>query len=163
MSKKLKLLLASSAIALAATSHTAVADDKPSFRIAWTIYVGFMPWGYMEDSGILDKWADRYDIDIEAVQINDYIEGINQYTAGAFDGVAATNMDTLSIPSGGGVDTTALVIGDYSDGNDAIIAKSGTALEDLRDKPVNLVELSVSQPILLSSQFFRRSRRSHRS
>jgi NitT/TauT family transport system substrate-binding protein len=37
---------------------------------------------------------------VEIVQINDYIESINQYTAGAFDGVTATNMDTLSIPSG---------------------------------------------------------------
>ncbi len=48
---------------------------------------------------------------VEIVQINDYVESINQYTAGAFDGVSATNMDTLSIPSGSGVDTTALIVG----------------------------------------------------
>ncbi|GAB4234134.1 MAG: hypothetical protein Tsb0032_39740 [Kiloniellaceae bacterium] len=58
------------------------------------------------------------------MQINDYIESINQYTAGAFDGVSATNMDTLSIPAGGGVDTTALIVGDFSNGNDAVILKA---------------------------------------
>jgi NitT/TauT family transport system substrate-binding protein len=32
-------------------------------------------------------------------------------------------MDALSIPAGGGVDTTALIIGDFSNGNDAVILK----------------------------------------
>ncbi|MEM9392973.1 MAG: putative urea ABC transporter substrate-binding protein [Pseudomonadota bacterium] len=126
----------------------ATAQEKTEFKVAWSIYVGWMPWGYLEDSGIMDKWADKYEIDVEIVQINDYIESINQYTAGAFDGVSATNMDTLSIPSGGGVDTTALIVGDYSNGNDAVILKGEGALADLAGKPVNLVELSVSHYLL---------------
>ena len=107
-----------------------------------------MPWGYLEDSGIMDKWADKYEIDVEIVQINDYVESIIQYSAGEFDGVTATNMDTLSISSGGGVDTTALIVGDYSNGNDAIILKGEGGLADLAGKPVNLVELSVSHYLL---------------
>ena len=127
---------------------TAPAQEKDSFKVAWSIYVGWMPWGYLESSGIMDKWADKYGIDVEIVQINDYIESINQYTAGAFDGVTATNMDTLSIPSGGGVDTTALIVGDYSNGNDAVIIKGDGDLASLKEKPVNLVELSVSHYLL---------------
>ena len=107
-----------------------------------------MPWGYLEESGVMDKWADKYGIDVEIVQINDYVESINQYTAGQFDGVSATNMDTLSIPSGGGVDTTALIVGDYSNGNDAIIVKGDGDLKSLAGKTVNLVELSVSHYLL---------------
>jgi NitT/TauT family transport system substrate-binding protein len=126
----------------------ALAEEKSEFRIAWSIYVGWMPWGYLEESGIMDKWADKYGIDVEIVQINDYVESINQYTAGAFDGVSATNMDTLSIPAGGGVDTTALIVGDFSDGNDAVIIKGDGDLASLAGKPVNLVELSVSHYLL---------------
>ncbi len=126
----------------------AAAQEKTEFRIAWSIYVGWMPWGYLEESGIMDKWADKYGIDVEIVQINDYVESINQYTAGAFDGVSATNMDTLSIPAGGGVDTTALIVGDFSNGNDAVILKGEGTLADLAGKPVNLVELSVSHYLL---------------
>ena len=131
-------------------ASTAMADGhvKTEFKMAWTIYVGWMPWGYLEDSGIMDKWAEKYGIDVEIVQINDYVESINQYTAGAFDGVSATNMDTLSIPSGGGVDTTALIVGDFSNGNDAVIVKGDGDLMSLKDKPVNLVELSVSHYLL---------------
>ena len=110
------------------------AQERDSFRVAWSIYVGWMPWGYLDESGIMDKWADRYGIDVEIVQINDYVESINQYTAGAFDGVTATNMDTLSIPAGSGVDTTALIVGDYSDGNDAIILKGDGDVSGSRRK-----------------------------
>ena len=134
--------------ALAFAAGPALAQEKTDFRVAWSIYVGWMPWGYLEDSGIMDKWADKYGITVEIVQINDYIESINQYTAGAFDGVTATNMDTLSIPSGSGVDTTALIVGDYSNGNDAVILKGEGDLTTLSGKPVNLVELSVSHYLL---------------
>jgi len=136
-------------IALALTFATAgYAQEKTEFKVAWSIYVGWMPWGYLENSGIMDKWADKYEIDVEIIQINDYVESIIQYAAGEFDGVTATNMDTLSISSGGGVDTTALIVGDYSNGNDAIILKGEGGLADLAGKPVNLVELSVSHYLL---------------
>ncbi|MEM6825326.1 MAG: putative urea ABC transporter substrate-binding protein [Pseudomonadota bacterium] len=141
------LAAAASALALVAATP-ALAQEKTEFRVAWSIYVGWMPWGYLETSGIMDKWAEKYGIDVEIVQINDYVESINQYTAGAFDGVSATNMDTLSIPSGGGVDTTALIVGDFSNGNDAVIVKGDGELATLVDKPVNLVELSVSHYLL---------------
>jgi len=142
----LKTMLAG-AIALSAAT-TATAEKKDSFSIAWSIYAGWMPWGYLESSGIMDKWAKKYGISVDIVQINDYVESINQYTAGQFDGVTATNMDTLSIPSGGGVDTTALIVGDYSNGNDAVILKGEGDLKSLKGMPVNLVELSVSHYLL---------------
>lgn len=124
------------------------AQTRDSFRIAWSIYVGWMPWGFGADSGIVARWAERYGINIEIVQINDYIESINLYTAGAFDGVTATNMDALTIPAAGGVDTTALIVGDFSDGNDGLVLKNGTSVEDVKGRRVHLVELSVSHYLL---------------
>ena len=106
-----------------ASSQPAEAAKKESFRIAWSIYVGWMPWAYADEMGIVKKWADKYGIEIEVVQINDFIESINQFTAGAFDGTVMTNMDALSIPAGGGVDSTALILGDFSNGNDGLVVK----------------------------------------
>jgi NitT/TauT family transport system substrate-binding protein len=57
-------------------------------------------------------------------------------------------MDALSIPSAGGVDTTALIVGDYSNGNDGLVMKGSTELTDLEGQQVNLVELSVSHYLL---------------
>jgi NitT/TauT family transport system substrate-binding protein len=121
---------------------------KDKFRVAWSIYVGWMPWDYGAQSGIVKKWADKYGIGIDVVQINDYVESINQYTAGAFDGCVMTNMDALTIPAAGGVDSTALIVGDFSNGNDAVILKDQTELKAIKGQQVNLVELSVSHYLL---------------
>src|SRR3954447_3867856 len=135
-------------IAMVAIQSPAMAADKTAFRIAWSIYAGWMPWGYAADSGIMKKWADKYGISVEIVQINDYVESINQYTAGAFDGCVMTNMDALTIPAAGGVDSTALISGDYSDGNDGVVLKGGKSLKEIKGQNVNLVELSVSHYLL---------------
>lgn len=124
------------------------AEEKKDFKVCWTIYAGWMPWGYISESGIMKKWADKYDITVEVTQFNDYIESINQYTAGEYDACAMTNMDALSIPSGGGVDTTVLIAGDYSNGNDGLILKEGGDLSSIKGQNVNLVELSVSHYFL---------------
>ncbi len=143
--------IAAAAAALLGVSllgNPAVAQPRDSFRIAWSIYVGWMPWGYGEAEGIVKKWADKYDIDIEVVQINDYVESINLYTGGSFDGVTLTNMDALTIPAAGGVDTTALILGSTSNGNDGIVLKGASSLAAIKGRNVNLVELSVSHYLL---------------
>lgn len=127
---------------------TAWAQEKTDFKVAWSIYVGWMPWGYAADEGIVDKWADKYGISIEVTQFNDYVESINQYTAGGYDAVTLTNMDGLSIPSAGGVDTSAVIVGDFSDGNDAVFIKGEGGLADITGRDVNLVEFSVSHYLL---------------
>jgi NitT/TauT family transport system substrate-binding protein len=130
-------------------SFGAMAEERDSFSIAWTIYAGWVPWDYAEESGIMKKWADKYDIEVDIVQVNDYIESINQYTAGQFDAVVATSMDGLSIPAASGIDTTALIVGDYSDGNDGLVSKDAESIEALEGETVHLVELSVSHYLLV--------------
>lgn len=121
---------------------------NPTYNIAWSIYAGWMPWDYAQQSGILKKWADKYSININLVQVNDYVESINQYTAGQFDGCVMTNMDALTIPAASGVDTTAIIVGDYSDGNDGVVLKGTDQLKDIKGQRVNLVSLSVSEYLL---------------
>jgi NitT/TauT family transport system substrate-binding protein len=108
-----------------------------------------MPWEYGAAQGIVDKWAKKYGINIDVVQINDYVESINHYSVGQFDGCTMTNMDALTIPAAGGVDSTALIVGDFSNGNDGVVVKGeGKTLADLKGMDVNLVELSVSHYLL---------------
>ncbi|MDG1583331.1 putative urea ABC transporter substrate-binding protein [Pseudomonas sp. GOM6] len=140
------LFAASLAAALALPVH---AEKKDQFDVCWTIYAGWMPWEYGAAQGIVDKWADKYGIEIKVTQLNDYVESINQYTAGQFDGCTMTNMDALTIPAAGGVDSTALIVGDFSNGNDGVVIKGEKkTLGDLKGMEVNLVELSVSHYLL---------------
>ena len=144
------VLLALAALVLLQVAQPAPAmAAKKEFKVAWSIYVGWMPWDYAQKEGIVDKWAKKYGIKIDLVQVNDYIESINQYTAGKFDACAMTNMDALTIPAAGGVDSTAVIINDFSNGNDGIILKGhGHALKDIKGQTVNLVALSVSHYLL---------------
>lgn len=119
-----------------------------SYRVAWSHYTGWEPWGYAADNGIIKKWADKYGIEIEVTLINDYIESINLYTAGQFDAVTITNMDALTIPAVGGIDSTAIIIGDFSNGNDGLVAKKAASIKALKEKQIRLVMLSVSHYML---------------
>ena len=133
----------------AALSLPAHAERKDSFSVCWTIYAGWMPWEYGATQGIVDKWAQKYGIEIKVTQLNDYVESINQYTAGQFDGCTMTNMDALTIPAAAGVDSTALIVGDFSAGADGILVRGGSKdLKDLKGKTILLVENSVSHYLL---------------
>ena len=145
--KRLASLLIALTIAFGASAPVSAAPKK-DFNIAWSIYVGWMPWPYAAEAGIVKKWADKYGINIAVTQINDYVESINQYTAGKFDGVTLTNMDALTIPAAGGVDTTILVVGSFSNGNDGIVLKKGKTLAAIKGQKINMVELSVSHYLL---------------
>ena len=90
-------LLALSAVAWVSAAS---AEAKKEFKIAWSIYVGYMPWDYMQESGILAKAAAKHGIKITTEQVGDYIESLTQYTGGKYDGVAGTTMDALHTGSG---------------------------------------------------------------
>jgi NitT/TauT family transport system substrate-binding protein len=107
-----------------------------------------MPWAYADEAGIVKKWADKYHVKIRVVQVNDYVESLNQFSAGKVDAVTSTTMDALTVPAAGGRDSTVLMIGDYSNGNDGIILKDADQLADIKGRSVNLVENSVSHYLL---------------
>jgi NitT/TauT family transport system substrate-binding protein len=124
------------------------AGANQTYRIAWSHYTGWEPWELARHQGILDNWAQKFGITIKLELINDYIESINLYTGGTYQGCVMTNMDALTIPAVGGVDSTALIIGDFSNGNDGIVMKNGNKVTDLKDRELKLVELSVSHYLL---------------
>jgi NitT/TauT family transport system substrate-binding protein len=128
-------------------SQAQPAANRP-YTVAWTIYAGWMPWPYADQAGIVKKWADKYGVQIKIVQVNDYVESLNQFTAGKVDAVTSTNMDALTVPAAGGRDSTVLFVGDYSNGNDGVVLKGADRLADIKGRPVNLVENSVSHYLL---------------
>src|SRR5690242_6086913 len=59
------ILAAAAVAAMLGIVGTADAAPKKSFKVAWSIYVGWMPWPYADETGILKKWADKYGISIQ--------------------------------------------------------------------------------------------------
>ena len=136
------------ALLLLQPAHAA-AQEKHPFKVCWSIYAGWMLWGYVAEEGIIDKWAKKYGIEIQVEQVPDYVASIEQYTANQYDACAMTNMDALTIPAAAGVDSTALIVGDFSAGADGILVRGGVKnLKDLKGKTILLVENSVSHYLL---------------
>ena len=86
-SSKVALIAGALFLTSCAPSSQAPSTPRTEFNIGWSIYAGWMPWPYAQQAGIVKKWADKYGIKINIVQVNDYVESVNQYTAGKFDGV----------------------------------------------------------------------------
>jgi NitT/TauT family transport system substrate-binding protein len=124
-------------------AFSAIAADKPSFTLGWSIYVGWTPYQYMNRAGILRKWADKYGIAIK-LQRFDYAASLDAFVARNIDACTMTNMEALDMPAAAGVDTTSIIVGDYSNGNDALLVRNNLKLQDLPGKKVLLVEKTVS-------------------
>ncbi len=118
--------------------------DKPAFTVGWSIYAGWTPYFYMNRSGLLKKWADKYGISIK-VQRFDYAPSLDAFVARNIEAVTMTNMEALDMPAASGVPTTAILIGDYSNGNDALLVRNGLQMKDLMGKKMLLVEKTVSE------------------
>src|ERR1700737_3584954 len=118
--------------------------QKPEFTVGWSIYAGWTPYHYLVKSGILRKWADKYGITIK-VQRFDYAPSLDAFVARNIDACTMTNMEALDMPAASGVPTTVVIIGDYSNGNDALLARNGLQMKDLPGKKMLLVEKTVSE------------------
>ena len=133
------------------TSHTpegkGQASAQKQFTVAWSIYAGWNPWAYAGTSGILDKWATKYGIKIKLTRM-DYMPSIEAFTTPSVDACVMTNMDCLTIPVAGGIPCSAIIVGDYSNGNDALIVRNNLTIPQLKGKKVNLVQFSVSHYML---------------
>src|SRR5271165_856696 len=140
-----KLLLSFSTLFLLAGSVSA-AGNPPSFTLGWSVYVGWDPYQYMAKSGLLKKWADKYGVAIK-VQRFDYAPSLDAFVAKNIDACAMTNMEALDMPAAAGVDTSAIIVGDYSNGNDAVITR-GLTLAQIPGKQVLIVEKTVSQYLI---------------
>src|ERR1700722_7196601 len=138
-----RFLLTLSALLPLALSLSA-AGNPPSFTLGWSVYAGWDPYQYMAKSGLLKKWADKYGVAIK-VQRFDYAPSLDAFVAKNIDACAMTNMEALDMPAAAGVDTTSIIVGDYSNGNDAVLVRHNLTLGQIPGKRVLMVEKTVSQ------------------
>src|SRR5450631_3184804 len=134
----MRTLVLSLLIVSTAASTALGQQQKPTFTVGWSVYAGWTPYYYMAKSGLLRKWADKYNITIK-VQRFDYAPSLDAFVAKNIDACAMTNMEALDMPAAAGVDTSAIIVGDYSNGNDAVITRAGLTLAQIPGKQVLIV------------------------
>jgi NitT/TauT family transport system substrate-binding protein len=132
------------------SSTLAGATRSPSKKLTLgvSIYVGWMPWYYAWENGIVERWAKSKGLELEVKYYTDYISSVNAFVAKQDDACVMTNMEALDMPCVAGLDSTVVILGDYSNGNDALLVRDGLTLPGLKGQNISLVELSVSHYLL---------------
>ena len=112
-------------------------------RIAYSDWPG---WTALE-VGIQKGWFKEAGVDVEFSWF-DYLPSMEAFSAGKVDAVTVTNGDAL-VTGANGAKSKLILLMDYSNGNDKVIAKPGIkSLKDLKGKKIGL-ELTLVEHLLL--------------
>jgi len=135
-----KLLSALTGLILAGMSlHTSAAP----LRIGYSDWPGWVAWQVAIEKG----WFKEAGVDVKFDWF-DYVASMDAFSAGKLDAVAVTNGDAL-VTGAAGAKSVMILINDYSNGNDMIVAQPGiNSLKNLKGKKI-AVELGFVDHLLL--------------
>jgi NitT/TauT family transport system substrate-binding protein len=115
-------------------------------KIAYSDWPGWVAW----EIGIQKGWFKEEGVEVE-FQWFDYVPSMDAYVAGKVDAVCMTNGDAL-VTGATGKPSVGILINDYSNGNDMIVAAPGiSSVKDLKGKKVGLEEGFVEHLLLLTA------------
>lgn len=137
---KTKSLLIALVAALAGTLGLKAAEP---LKIAYSDWPGWVAWEVAVQKG----WFKEAGVDVK-FEWFEYVPSMEAYSANKVDAVAMTNGDAL-VTGATGAKSKAIIINDYSNGNDMIVAKPGIkSLKDLKGKKIG-VEIGFVDHLLL--------------
>src|SRR6478735_11060561 len=135
-----RLLLCAGAFALSVGSLAAA-----PLKVAYSDWPGWTAFAIAQEKG----WFKDAGVDVELLWF-EYGPSMEAFTAGKVDAVMVTNGDALGTGAGGAKNVMILVT-DYSNGNDMIVAKPGIkSLKDLKGKKIGLETGFVEHLMLLN-------------
>jgi NitT/TauT family transport system substrate-binding protein len=125
------------------TAPTVASTAKPALKIAYSDWPGWVAW----DIAIQKGWFKEEGVDVDFSWL-EYTPSMDAFTAGKVDAVCMTNGDAM-VTGAAGKTSTCIVLNDYSNGNDMIVAAPGIkSLKDLKGQKIG-VELNLVDHLLL--------------
>jgi NitT/TauT family transport system substrate-binding protein len=126
-----------------AAAAPAPTPTGPALKIAYSDWPGWIAW----DIGIQKGWFKEAGVNVDFAWF-EYAPSMDAYSAGKVDAVAVTNGDAL-VTGSSGAPSKCILINDYSNGNDMIVAKPGIkSVADLKGKKIG-VEVGLVDHLLL--------------
>ncbi|MET0261569.1 MAG: ABC transporter substrate-binding protein [Rariglobus sp.] len=114
-------------------------------KVAYSDWPGWTAFAIAEQKG----WFKEAGVEVELLWF-EYGPSMEAFTAGKVDAVMVTNGDGL-VTGAGGAKNVAILITDYSNGNDMVVAKPGIkSLKDLKGKKIGLEVGFVPHLLLLN-------------
>jgi len=117
----------------AAPAPQPTAAAGKTLKIAYSDWPGWVAW----EIAIQKGWFKEAGVDVEFVWF-EYVPSMDAFSSGKVDAVAVTNGDAL-VTGAAGAPSKAILINDFSDGNDMIVARRGIEkMTDLKGKKIGV-------------------------
>lgn len=130
---------------LAALGMTMAAQAEP-LKIAYSDWPGWVAWQVGIDKG----WFKEAGVDVE-FEWFEYVPSMEAFAAGKVDAVCMTNGDAL-VTGATGAPSKTIIINDFSNGNDMVVAKPGIeSVKDLKGKKIGVEVGFVGHLLLLKA------------
>ncbi|MFI4867288.1 MAG: ABC transporter substrate-binding protein [Steroidobacteraceae bacterium] len=124
-------------------ANTAGPAQAAALRLGYSDWPGWVAWQIAIDKG----WLAQAGLDVK-FEWFDYSASMEAFAAGKIDGDCVTNGDAL-VMGAGGARNVMIMLTDYSDGNDMIVARPGiNSLKDLKGKKIG-IETGLVEHLLL--------------
>lgn len=144
MKNPLRIILGLTA-SLAFSAATQLAQAEP-LKIGYSDWPGWVAWEVALEKG----WFEEEGVEVQ-FEWFDYVASMDAFAAGQLDGVAMTNGDTL-VTGATGAKGIMILLNDYSNGNDMVIAKPGIdSVQALKGKKIGVEIGFVSHLLLLDA------------
>jgi NitT/TauT family transport system substrate-binding protein len=118
----------------------------PALKIAYSDWPGWVAW----DIGVQKGFFKEEGVDVDLSWF-EYVPSMEAFSAGKVDAVCMTNGDAL-VTGSSGSPSVAILINDYSNGNDMVVAKSGIdTVAALKGKKVGVEVGFVSHLLLMNA------------
>lgn len=131
--------------AILALSTSAQLSAQP-LQIGYSDWPGWVAW----EVAIEKEWFDAAGVEVE-FEWFDYVASMDAFAAGQLDAVAMTNGDTLVTGASGGPGVM-VILNDYSNGNDMIVARPGiSSVAELEGKIIGVEIGFVGHLLLLNA------------
>lgn len=122
------------------------AQAAEPLKIGYSDWPGWVAW----EVAIEKDWFEEAGVDVE-FEWFDYVASMDAYAAGQLDAVAMTNGDTL-VTGATGAKSVMVLINDYSNGNDMLIARKGIdSVAELKGKTIGVEVGFVGHLLLLDA------------
>ena len=139
-------LVKSAAAVLAAGTFSLAAQAAEPLKIGYSDWPGWVAWEVAIENG----WFKEAGVDVE-FEWFDYVASMDAFAAGQLDAVTMTNGDTL-VTGAAGAQGVMIIINDFSNGNDMIVAREGiNSVADLKGKTVGVEVGFVGHLLLLNA------------
>ncbi len=131
---------------MASLLMTAAAHAAKPLKIGYSDWPGWVAWEIAVEKEMFKKAG----VDVE-FEWFDYVASMDAFAAGQLDAVTMTNGDAL-VTGSTGAKSVMILINDYSNGNDMIVARPGIkSIKDLKGKKVGVEIGFVGHLLLLNA------------